>query len=132
MALKKEKNLQTFPNPNLTSNYTVKFEIPEFTCICPLTAQPDFAVIQIEYVPDLVNVELKSLKSYFWAYRDEAGFHEAVTNRIMDDLFVLLSPRYIKIIAKWNVRGGIYTTVEIEKFNNKTKENNANEPRFTN
>jgi len=128
MALKKEKNLQTFPNPNLTSNYTVKFEIPEFTCICPLTSQPDFAVIQIEYVPDLVNVELKSLKSYFWAYRDEAGFHEAVTNRIMDDLFVLLSPRYIKIIAKWNVRGGIYTTVEIKKFNNKTKENNTNEP----
>ena len=132
MALKKEKNLQTFPNPNLTSNYTVKFEIPEFTCICPLTSQPDFAVIQIEYVPDLVNVELKSLKSYFWAYRDEAGFHEAVTNRIFDDLFVLLSPRYIKIVAKWNVRGGIYTTVEIEKFNDKTKENNANEPRFTN
>ena len=128
MALKKEKNLQTFPNPNLTSNYTVKFEIPEFTCICPLTSQPDFAVIQIEYVPYLVNVELKSLKSYFWAYRDEAGFHEAVTNKIMDDLSVLLSPRYIKIIAKWNVRGGIYTTVEIEKFNNKTKENNANEP----
>ena len=128
MALKKKKKLQTFPNPNLTSDYTVKFEIPEFTCICPLTSQPDFAVIQIEYVPDLVNVELKSLKSYFWAYRDEAGFHEAVTNRIMDDLFVLLSPRYIKIIAKWNVRGGIYTTVEIEKFNNKTKENNANEP----
>jgi len=128
MAIKKEKNLQTFPNPNITSNYTVKFEIPEFTCICPLTSQPDFAVIQIEYVPDLVNVELKSLKSYFWAYRDEAGFHEAVTNRIMDDLFVLLSPRYIKIIAKWNVRGGIYTTVEIEKFNNKTKENNTNEP----
>ena len=127
MALKKEKNLQTFPNPNITSNYTVKFEIPEFTCICPLTSQPDFAVIQIEYVPDLVNVELKSLKSYFWAYRDEAGFHEAVTNRIMDDLFVLLSPRYIKIIAKWNVRGGIYTTVEIEKFNNKTKENSTNE-----
>ena len=128
MALKKEKNLQTFPNPNLTSDYTVKFEIPEFTCICPLTSQPDFAVIQIEYVPDLVNVELKSLKSYFWAYRDEAGFHEAVTNRIFDDLFVLLTPRYIKIIAKWNVRGGIYTTVEIEKFNNKTKEKNANEP----
>ena len=128
MALKKEKNLQTFPNPNITSNYTVKFEIPEFTCICPLTSQPDFAVIQIEYVPDLVNVELKSLKSYFWAYRDEAGFHEAVTNRIMDDLFALLSPRYIKIIAKWNVRGGIYTTVEIEKFNNKTKENTTNEP----
>jgi len=127
MALKKEKNLQTFPNPNLTSNYTVKFEIPEFTCICPLTSQPDFAVIQIEYVPDLVNVELKSLKSYFWAYRDDAGFHEAITNRIMDDLVVLLSPRYIKIIAKWNVRGGIYTTVEIEKFNNKTKENNTNE-----
>ena len=127
MALKKEKNLQTFPNPNLTSDYTVKFEIPEFTCICPLTSQPDFAVIQIEYVPDLVNVELKSLKSYFWAYRDEAGFHEAVTNRIFDDLFVLLTPRYIKIIAKWNVRGGIYTTVEIEKFNNKKKENNANE-----
>ena len=132
MALKKEKNLQTFPNPNLTSNYTVKFEIPEFTCICPLTSQPDFAVIQIEYIPDLVNVELKSLKSYVWAYREEAGFHEAVTNRIMDDLFVLLSPRYIKIIAKWNVRGGIYTTVEIEKLNENTKENNAIGPRFTN
>ena len=132
MAIKKEKNLQTFPNPNLTSNYTVKFEIPEFTCICPLTSQPDFAVIQIEYIPDVVNVDLKSLTSYFWAYRDEAGFHEAVTNRIMDDLFVLLSPRYIKIIAKWNVRGGIYTTVEIEKVNDNTKENNANGPRFTN
>ena len=127
MALKKEKNLQTFPNPNITSDYTVKFEIPEFTCICPLTSQPDFAVIQIEYVPDMVNVELKSLKSYFWAYRDEAGFHEAVTNRIMDDLFVLLSPRYIKIIAKWNVRGGIYTTVEIEKSSNKIEEGNTNE-----
>ncbi len=119
MALKKEKNLQTFPNPNLTSNYTIKFDIPEFTCICPLTTQPDFAVFHIEYIPDLVNVELKSLKSYFWAYRDEPGFHEAVTNQVMDDLFTLLSPRFIKITAKWNVRGGIYTTVEIEKSNKK-------------
>ena len=132
MALKKEKNLQTFPNPNLTSNYTVKFEVPEFTCICPLTSQPDFAIIYLEYVPNLVNVELKSLKSYFWSYRDESGFHEAITNKIMDDLYTLLIPRYIKIIAKWNVRGGIYTTVEIEKSNNSEKENHAVENGFKN
>ena len=125
MALKKEKNLQTFANPNLTSNYTVKFDIPEFTCICPLTSQPDFAVFQIEYIPDLVNVELKSLKSYFWAYRDEAAFHEDITNKIMDDLFTLLNPRFMKITAKWNVRGGIYTTVEIEKSNKKMRGNYA-------
>ena len=125
MVIKKEKNLQTFPNPNLTSNYTVKFDVPEFTCICPLTSQPDFAVIHLEYVPDLVNVELKSLKSYFWSFRDEAGFHEAVTNTIMDDLFDLLKPRFIKIVANWNVRGGIYTTVEIEKSNLKKKEDYA-------
>jgi 7-cyano-7-deazaguanine reductase len=115
MPIKKEKNLKTFGNPNTESNYTVKFEIPEFTCICPLTDQPDFAHFSIEYIPNKVNVELKSLKSYFWYFRDIPGFHEAITNEIMTDLHTLLSPRYIKIIAKWNVRGGIYTTVEIEK-----------------
>ena len=125
MALKKDKNLQTFPNPNSAIDYTIKFEIPEFTCLCPLTSQPDFAFIVIEYVPNLLNVELKSLKSYFWAYRDEAGFHEAVTNTIMNDLNDLLKPRFIKITAKWNVRGGIYTTVEIEKSNTDKKEKHA-------
>ena len=136
-ALGNKSNIPNYPdksilekinNPKINLDYSIRLTCPEFTSICPVTSQPDFAVIQIEYVPDLVNVELKSLKSYFWAYRDEAGFHEAVTNRIMDDLFVLLSPRYIKIVAKWNVRGGIYTTVEIEKSNNKIKENNAHEP----
>ena len=115
MPIKKEKNLKTFENPNTESNYTVKFEIPEFTCICPLTGQPDFAHFSIEYIPNKINVELKSLKSYFWYFRDIPGFHEAITNEIMTDLHTLLSPRYIKIVAKWNVRGGIYTTVEIEK-----------------
>ncbi len=114
MPSKPSKNLETFKNPNSEINYSIKFDIPEFTCLCPLTGQPDFAHIYIEYIPDLLNVELKSLKNYFWTYRNVGAFHEAITNQILKDLVNTISPRYLKITAKWNVRGGIFTTVEVE------------------
>ena len=88
--------------------------IPEFTCLCPKTGQPDFATLQLEYVPDAACIELKSLKLYIWSYRNEGAFHEAVTNRILDDLVRLMSPRFIRLTAEFNVRGGIYTTVVAE------------------
>jgi 7-cyano-7-deazaguanine reductase len=88
--------------------------IPEFTCLCPKTGQPDFATMHLEYVPDAKCVELKSLKLYIWSYRDEGGFHEAVTNRILDDLVEAMNPRFIRLTAEFNVRGGIYTTVVAE------------------
>jgi 7-cyano-7-deazaguanine reductase len=108
------KKLETFPNPNPERDYTIAFEVPEFTCLCPLTGQPDFAQFAISYVPDERCVELKSLKLYMWSYRDERAFHEKVTNNIADDLIALLSPRKLRIDARWNVRGGIVTTVTIE------------------
>jgi 7-cyano-7-deazaguanine reductase len=89
-------------------------EIPEFTCLCPKTGQPDFATLVLDYVPDRLCVELKSLKLYVWSYRDEGAFHEAVTNRVLDDLVQLMSPRFIRLTAEFNVRGGIYTTVVAE------------------
>jgi 7-cyano-7-deazaguanine reductase len=89
--------------------------IPEFTCLCPKTGQPDFATLQLEYVPDRTCVELKSLKLYVWSYRNEGAFHEAVTNRILDDLVRLLNPRFIRLTAEFNVRGGIYTTIVAEQ-----------------
>lgn len=89
-------------------------EIPEFTCLCPLTGQPDFATMVIEFVPDRRNVELKSLKLYMWSYRDEGAFHEAVTNTILDDLVNAIAPRFMRLTAKWYVRGGIFTTVTAE------------------
>jgi 7-cyano-7-deazaguanine reductase len=88
--------------------------IPEFTCLCPKTGQPDFATLRLEYVPNSLCVELKSLKLYIWSFRDEGAFHEAVTNRILDDLVRLLSPRFMRLTAEFNVRGGIYTTVVAE------------------
>lgn len=88
--------------------------IPEFTCLCPKTGQPDFATLNLEYVPDIKCVELKSLKLYIWSYRNEGAFHEAVTNRILDDLVALMRPRFIRLTAEFNVRGGIYTTVVAE------------------
>ncbi len=108
------KLLETFPNPEPRRDYTLRIRIPEFTCLCPKTGQPDFATINLEYVPDQTCIELKSLKLYIAAYRTMGAFHEAVTNRILDDLSSLLNPRFMRITAEFNVRGGIYTTVVAE------------------
>lgn len=107
-------HLETFENPNPDTDYTVRISIPEFTCLCPKTGQPDFATLEIEYVPDTRCVELKSLKIYVWAYRNLGAFHEAVTNQIRDDLAELLNPRFLRLTAEFNVRGGIYTSVVAE------------------
>jgi 7-cyano-7-deazaguanine reductase len=109
-----KKSLETFPNPSSDRDYTIRMRIPEFTCLCPKTGQPDFATLNLEYVPDNKCVELKSLKLYIWSYRNEGAFHEAVTNRILDDLVELMRPRFIRLTAEFNVRGGIYTTVVAE------------------
>ena len=109
-----KKTLETFPNPHPGRDYTIRMRIPEFTCLCPKTGQPDFATLQLEYVPAATCVELKSLKLYIWSYRNEGAFHEAVTNRILDDLARLMNPRFIRLTAEFNVRGGIYTTVVAE------------------
>ena len=95
-------------------DYTIRIRVPEFTCLCPKTGQPDFAELLIEYIPDRLCVELKSLKLYIWSFRDEGAFHEAVTNRILDDLVNATKPRFMRIKADFNVRGGIYTTVVAE------------------
>jgi 7-cyano-7-deazaguanine reductase len=105
------KQLETFANPRPGRDYHIAFECPEFTCLCPMTGQPDFATISIDYVPDALCVELKSLKLYLWSYRNEGAFHEAVTNQICDDLVTALAPRSITVIGKFWVRGGISTTV---------------------
>ena len=103
------KNLETFPNPQPNRDYLIHIEIPEFTSLCPLTGQPDFATLLLDYIPDQKNVELKALKLYMWSYRQEGAFHEAITNKILDDLVAATSPRFIRLKAKWWVRGGIYT-----------------------
>ncbi len=108
------KKLETFSNPSPARDYLVHVEVPEFTCLCPLTGQPDFATLILDYVPDRKNVELKSLKTYMWSYRNEGAFHEAVTNRILDDLVKALAPRFMRLTARWYVRGGIFTTVVAE------------------
>jgi len=110
-----KKILATFPNPQPDRDYTIRMRIPEFTCLCPKTGQPDFATLQLEYVPDRLCVELKSLKLYVWSFRGEGAFHEAVTNRILDDLASLLDPRFMRLTAEFNVRGGIYTTIVAEQ-----------------
>lgn len=114
MATKPSKKLETFPNPAPDRDYEIAFDVPEFTCLCPMTGQPDFATFQIRYVPDRKCVELKSLKLYFWSYRDEGAFHEAVTNRISDDLVKALAPRRLAVEGTFNVRGGIGTVVRVE------------------
>jgi 7-cyano-7-deazaguanine reductase len=106
--------LETFDNPNPERDYHIRIDSPEFTCLCPKTGQPDFAEIKLDYVPDRLCVELKSLKLYYWSFRDEGHFHEQVTNLIANDLIALLDPRWIKVTAIFNVRGGVYTTVEVE------------------
>jgi 7-cyano-7-deazaguanine reductase len=108
------KELQVFANPTPGRDYVIRFDVPEFTCLCPLTGQPDFAHFTIEIVPDRLCVELKSLKLYFWSYRNEGAFHEKVTNTICDDLVRAIAPRYLRIHADWYVRGGIRTFVTAE------------------
>jgi 7-cyano-7-deazaguanine reductase len=108
------KDLQVFPNPARGRDYVIQFQVPEFTCLCPLTGQPDFAHFTIDMVADKLCVELKSLKMYFWSYRDEGAFHEKVTNTILDDIVRATAPRFIRITAKWYVRGGITTHVVAE------------------
>jgi 7-cyano-7-deazaguanine reductase len=108
------KRLETFPNPARSRDYRIHMEIPEFTCLCPMTGQPDFATLVLDYVPDKLCVELRSLKLYIWSYRDQGAFHEAVTNKILNDLARATQPRLMRLEARFNVRGGIYTTVIIE------------------
>lgn len=114
MPTKPCKKLEFFQNPQPNRDYLIHIEIPEFTALCPITGQPDFATLLLDYIPDQRNVELKALKLYIWSYRQEGAFHETVTNKILDDLVELLDPRYMRLKAKWWVRGGIYTTVVAE------------------
>ena len=111
MPSKPSKALETFPNPTPRRDYRIHMEIPEFTCLCPKTGQPDFATLVLDYVPDRLCVELKSLKLYIWSYRNEGAFHEAVTNRILDDLVAATHPRFMRLAAHFYVRGGIFTTI---------------------
>ena len=108
------KDLQVFPNPSPGRDYVIQFQVPEFTCHCPLTGQPDFAHFTIDMIADQLCVELKSLKMYFWSYRNDGAFHEKVTNAILDDIVGATKPRFARITAKWYVRGGIYTNVVAE------------------
>jgi 7-cyano-7-deazaguanine reductase len=114
MPSQPSKTLETFPNPQTERDYSIRIRVPEFTCLCPKTGQPDFAELTLEYVPDHLCVELKSLKLYVWSFRDEGAFHEAVTNRILNDLVAAIQPRFMRLSADFNVRGGIYTTVVAE------------------
>ena len=108
------RDLETFPNPAPERDYTIRIRVPEFTCLCPKTGQPDFAELTLEYVPDRLCVELKSLKLYVWSYRDQGAFHEAVTNLMLADLVGATLPRFMRLTAEFNVRGGIFTTVVAE------------------
>ena len=114
MAAGPSKMLETFPNPEPRRDYVIRFTCPEFTCLCPRTGQPDFATFTISYVPERSCVELKSLKLYLWSFRDEGHFHEAVTNRILDDLVSTIRPRRMTVVGDFNVRGGIHTVVTAE------------------
>jgi 7-cyano-7-deazaguanine reductase len=105
---------ETFANPNPERDYHIHMEIPEFTCLCPKTGQPDFATLYLDYIAHHTCVELKSLKLYIWSYRNEGAFHEAVTNRILDDLVTAIQPRFMRLTARFYVRGGIFTTVVAE------------------
>jgi 7-cyano-7-deazaguanine reductase len=114
MPSRPSTRLQTFPNPNPERDYRIHMEIPEFSCLCPMTGQPDFATLLLDYVPDKTCVELKSLKLYVWSYRDQGAYHEAVTNRILGDLVAATRPRYLRLAARFNVRGGIFTTIVVD------------------
>ena len=117
LSTQKMNTLETFENPNPHRDYTIRIDLPEFTCLCPKTGQPDFATIHLEYVPDKLCVELKSLKLYIWAFREQGAFHEAITNEILNDLVEITSPKFMRIRAVFNVRGGVYTTVVVEHRN---------------
>jgi len=113
MPSQPQRTIETFPNPKPERDYEIRFECPEFTCLCPLTGQPDFASVSIEYVPDAQCIELKSLKLYLWSYRDEGAFHEKVANQILDDMVAAISPRTMTLTMFFNVRGGIDTQVTV-------------------
>jgi 7-cyano-7-deazaguanine reductase len=114
MSSQPTKALETFPNPAADRDFHIHMQIPEFTCLCPKTGQPDFATLYLDYIPDQTCVDLKSLKLYIWSYRNEGAFHEAVTNRILDDLVAATRPRFMRLTAKFYVRGGIFTNVVAE------------------
>jgi 7-cyano-7-deazaguanine reductase len=114
MPSQPSKDLEVFDNPQADRDYTIRIRMPEFTCLCPKTGQPDFATLHLEYVPDKSCIELKSLKMYIWSFRDEGAFHEAVTNRILEDMVAACRPRFMRLTAEFMVRGGIYTTVVAE------------------
>jgi len=114
MSTAPSTKLETFDNPQPDRDYTIRIDTPEFTCLCPLTGQPDFATIQLEYIADRQCLELKALKLYFWSYRDQGAFHEAVTNQILSDLVAAISPRFMRVSADFNVRGGVYTQIIAE------------------
>ncbi|MFN0160935.1 MAG: preQ(1) synthase [Burkholderiales bacterium] len=114
MPSKPSRTLDTFPNPAPGRDFRIHIQMPEFTCLCPLTGQPDFATLTLDYVPDKLCVELKSLKMYVWSFRNEGVFHEKVTNAILDDIVTATRPRYARLVSKWFVRGGIFTNVEAE------------------
>ena len=115
MSTRPQTTLETFPNPEAERDYTIHMQIPEFTCLCPKTGQPDFATLELDYVPDRRCVELKALKLYIWSFRDRGCFHEAVTNEIADRLAAATEPRFLRLTARFNVRGGIYTSVVVER-----------------
>lgn len=114
MPSQPSKQLETFDNPNPERDYTIRIDIPEFTCLCPKTGQPDFATFELEYVADKKCIELKSLKMYMWSFRNEGAFHEAVTNQILNDMVKACEPRFMRLSGEFNVRGGIYTSVIVE------------------
>lgn len=114
MSTQASTDIETFPNPNTERDYTIRIDTPEFTCLCPKTGQPDFATLSLEYVPNNSCIELKAFKLYVWSYRDKGAFHEAVTNQVLDDLVKACEPRFMRLSAEFNVRGGVYTTVVAE------------------
>ncbi|MBN1687729.1 MAG: NADPH-dependent 7-cyano-7-deazaguanine reductase QueF [Candidatus Omnitrophica bacterium] len=114
MPSRPSKKLEVFANPCPGRDYEIRMECPEFTCVCPQTGQPDFATMRLFYIPDQWCVELKSLKLYFWSYRDEGHFHEKVTNQILEDLVKVTQPRYLRLTADFNVRGGIHTVIQVD------------------
>jgi 7-cyano-7-deazaguanine reductase len=114
VSTRPSKRMETFPNPSPGRDYEIVITYPEFTCLCPMTGQPDFAAIEIAYIPDAVCVELKSLRNYLWSFRSEGVFHEAVTNAIADELIALMQPRWLQVEAKFQARGGLTTAVRVE------------------
>jgi len=114
MSTLPNKELEVFPNPKPSRDYTIRIESPEFTCLCPKTGQPDFAALYLEYIPEQLCLELKSFKLYIWSFRDEGAFHEDITNRILNDLVSTCQPRFMRLRAEFNVRGGVYTDVVVE------------------